>query len=174
VREALQALRADDMVRALPRRGFVVAPLDRGDVADLFAVQAHLTGELAARAAVALDADGLAVLRARAAEVDALIGDAPGEDLALAEHRFHAALNRAGGARKLAWLVGRAAHYLPPRFYTDREAWRTATVDAHRRLLAALAAGDADTARTAMEGHVLDGRDLLVAHLEAVGFWDGT
>src|SRR5918998_1055935 len=45
VREALQALRADDMVRALPRRGFVVAPLDRGDVVDLFAVQAHLTGE---------------------------------------------------------------------------------------------------------------------------------
>jgi DNA-binding GntR family transcriptional regulator len=173
VREALQALRADDMVRALPRRGFVVAPLDRGDVADLFAVQAHLTGELAARAAGALDADGLAALRARAAEVDELIRAEP-EDLALAEaeHRFHAALNRAAGARKLAWLVGRAAHYLPPRFYTDRAAWRTATVDAHRRLLAALAAGDADTARTAMEGHVLDGRDLLVAHLEAVGFWD--
>lgn len=187
VREALQALRADDMVRALPRRGFVVAPLDRGDVVDLFAVQAHLTGELAARAAVALDADGLAVLRDLAAEVDALIAAAAdaegsssaplrlaGDDLALAEaeHRFHAALNRAGGARKLAWLVGRAAHYLPPRFYTDREAWRTATVDAHRRLLAALAAGDADTARAAMGGHVLDGRDLLVAHLEAVGFWD--
>lgn len=176
VREALQALRADDMVRALPRRGFVVAPLDRGDVADLFAVQAHLTGELAARAAVALDADGFAVLRDLAAEVDALIAAPPGEDLTLAEaeHRFHAALNRAGGARKLAWLVGRAAHYLPPRFYTDREAWRTATVDAHRRLLAALAAGDAETARAAMEGHVLDGRDLLVAHLEAVGFWDET
>ncbi|CAA9213970.1 MAG: Transcriptional regulator, GntR family [uncultured Actinomycetospora sp.] len=176
VREALQALRADDLVRALARRGFVVAPLDRGDVVDLFAVQAHLTGELTARAAVALDADGLAVLRDLAARVDALIAAAPGEDLALAEaeHRFHAALNRAGGARKLAWLVGRAAHYLPPRFYTDREAWRTATVDAHRRLLAALAAGDAGTARAAMEGHVLDGRDLLVAHLEAVGFWDDT
>lgn len=176
VREALQALRADDMVRALPRRGFVVAPLDRGDVVDLFAVQAHLTGELAARAAVALDAEGLAVLRDLAAEVDALIAAPPGRDLALAEaeHRFHATLNRAGGARKLAWLVGRAAHYLPPRFYTDREAWRTATVDAHRRLLAALAAGDADTARAAMGGHVLDGRDLLVAHLEAVGFWDET
>ncbi|HSK59587.1 MAG TPA: GntR family transcriptional regulator [Actinomycetospora sp.] len=174
VREALQALRADDMVRALPRRGFVVAPLDRGDVADLFAVQAHLTGELAARAAVALDADGLAVLRDLGADVEALIEAPPGDDLALAEaeHRFHAALNRAGGARKLAWLVGRAAHYLPPRFYTDREAWRAATMEAHRRLLAALVAGDADTARTAMEGHVLDGRDLLVAHLEAVGFWD--
>ena len=43
---------------------------------------------------------------------------------------------------------------------------------AHRTLLDALAAGDPDTARAAMEGHVLDGRDLLVAHLEAVGFWD--
>lgn len=175
VREALQALRADDMVRALPRRGFVVAPLERGDVVDLFAVQAQLTGELAARAASALDADGLADLRARAAEVDALIeAGSAGEDLALAEaeHRFHAALNRAAGARKLAWLVGRAAHYLPPRFYTDRRAWRSATVTAHRTLLDALASGEADTARAAMEGHVLDGRDLLVAHLEAVGFWD--
>jgi DNA-binding GntR family transcriptional regulator len=172
VREALQALRADDMVRALPRRGFVVAPLDRGDVADLFAVQARLTGELAARAAVSLDADGLDVVRARAAEVDALIGAGESRGLAEAEHRFHATLNRAAGARKLAWLVGRAAHYLPPRFYTDREAWRTATVAAHRTLLDALASGDADTARAAMEGHVLDGRDLLVAHLEAVGFWD--
>ncbi|HYH30019.1 MAG TPA: FCD domain-containing protein [Pseudonocardia sp.] len=162
-------------------RGIVVASLERGDVVDLFAVQAHLTGELAARAAGALDADGLAALRARAAEVDELIaaGDRAGRDprdlvLAEAEHRFHAALNRAAGARKLAWLVGRAAHYLPPRFYTDRQAWRVATVEAHRRLLAALAAGDADTARAAMEGHVLDGRDLLVAHLEAVGFWDET
>ncbi|GLZ45425.1 GntR family transcriptional regulator [Actinomycetospora sp. NBRC 106375] len=176
VREALQALRADDMVRALPRRGFVVAPLDRDDVVDLFAVQAQLTGELAARAASVLDADGVAGLRALADEVDAIIeGGEPG-DLALAEaeHRFHAALNRAAGARKLAWLVGRAAHYLPPRFYTDRQAWRTATVAAHRDLLDALASGDADTARAAMEGHVLDGRDLLVAHLEAVGFWDET
>lgn len=173
VREALQALRADDMVRALPRRGFVVAPLDRGDVADLFAVQGRLTGELAARAATALDAAGLAELREKAAEVDALIAGEPGDlQLAEAERRFHAALNRAAGARKLAWLVGRAAHYLPPRFYTDRRAWRTATVAAHRTLLDALASGDADTARVAMEGHVLDGRDLLVAHLEAVGFWD--
>lgn len=172
VREALQALRADDMVRALPRRGFVVAPLERGDVADLFAVQARMTGELAARAAASLDAAGLATLREKAAQVDALIADGAPGDLAEAERRFHATLNRAAGARKLAWLVGRAAHYLPPRFYTDREAWRTATVAAHRTLLDALASGDADTARAAMEGHVLDGRDLLVAHLEAVGFWD--
>jgi DNA-binding GntR family transcriptional regulator len=174
VREALQALRADDMVRALPRRGFVVAPLDRDDVVDLFAVQAQLTGELAARAAAVLDADGLAALQERAAEVDGLIGSGASDDLAVAEGRFHAALNRAAGARKLAWLVGRAAHYLPPRFYTDRHAWRTATVAAHRTLLDALASGDADTARAAMEAHVLDGRDLLVAHLEAVGFFDGS
>lgn len=177
VREALQALRADDMVRALPRRGFVVAPLERGDVVDLFAVQARLTGELAARAAGSMSAETLATVRARAAEVDALIADgAHGAhgDLAEAEHRFHATLNRAAGARKLAWLVGRAAHYLPPRFYTDRRAWRTATVAAHRTLLDALASGDAERARAAMEGHVLDGRDLLVAHLEAVGFWDET
>ena len=43
VREALQSLRAEDMVHAVPRRGFVVAELTRDDVADLFEVQADLT-----------------------------------------------------------------------------------------------------------------------------------
>ena len=36
----------------------------------------------------------------------------------------------------------------------------------------AVAGSSAGTARAAMEGHVLDGRDLLLAHLEAVGLWD--
>src|SRR5664279_1472908 len=50
VREALLLLRGEDIVRLLPRRGCVGAPLSRVDVEDLFDVQARLAGELAARA----------------------------------------------------------------------------------------------------------------------------
>jgi DNA-binding GntR family transcriptional regulator len=41
----------------------------------------------------------------------------------------------------------------------------------HVELLDALTAGDADAARDAMARHVLDGRDLLLAHLDAIGFF---
>lgn len=180
VREALQSLRADDLVRALPRRGYVVAPLARDDVVDLFDVQAHLTGELAARAARALDDARLTGLRERDAEVSRLVAacdaaDGSGSELtsalAAAEHEFHVEVHRCAGARKLAWLSGCAAHYLPPHFYTSSTAWRAATLRSHVALLDALAAHDADTARAAMERHVLDGRDLLLAHLDALDLW---
>ncbi|MDT7745324.1 MAG: hypothetical protein QOE59_4402 [Actinomycetota bacterium] len=178
VREALQSLRADDMVRALPRRGYVVAPMDLRDLADLFGAQAHLTGELAARAAAAAALEDLVTLREHEAEVGRLVaaceaavgtgGDTEEVGLALAhaEHDFHAAVNRVAGSRKLAWLAGCAERYLPPRFYTASAAWRSATRRSHVALLDACAAGDAERARDAMARHVLDGRDLLLAHLE--------
>ena len=88
-----------------------------------------------------------------------------------AEHDFHAAVNRAAASRKLAWLAGCAERYLPPRFYTASAAWRTAMRRSHAELLDALTTGDADAARDAMARHVLDGRDLLLAHLDAIGFF---
>ena len=171
VREALQSLRAEDMVRLAPRRGYVVAPLSRADIVDLFAVQAHLTGELAARAAARLGAADVAGLRDLAQRVDDELAGSDPDALVDAEHAFHAAVNRAADSRKIAWLVGRAAHYLPPRFYATHPEWAAATPGAHAALLDALGAGDPDAAREAMDRHVADGRDLLLAHLDRTGMW---
>ena len=41
----------------------------------------------------------------------------------------------------------------------------------YRALLDAVTTGDAEWARAAMTTHVLDGRDLLLAHLDTVGLW---
>lgn len=190
VREALQLLRADDMVKAQARRGFVVAPLERGDVVDLFTVEAELTGELAARAAEQADEADLAHLRLLARRVDDEIdiaaarrADGAGEDAALAratasdalveaEREFHVAVNRLARSRKLAWLADRTANYVPRTFYTRSDAWRAAATRSHEALLRALESGDAPGARTAMSGHVSDGRDLLLAHLDAAGLWE--
>lgn len=178
VREALQSLRAEDMVHAVPRRGFVVAELTRDDVADLFEVQADLTGTLAARAAERLgpaDLDGLRVLADRVAELAGSTREdndpAELDPLVSAEHRLHAEVNRVAASRKLAWLVGRSAHYLPAHFYTGSPAWRAGALRSHTELLDALGAADPDAARSAMRRHVLDGRDLLLAHLDAIGMW---
>jgi DNA-binding GntR family transcriptional regulator len=155
----------------------------RGDVGDLFAAQAHLTGELAARAAVAAGPPEEAALREHDAEVARLVaacdaddgvvgGPDDGLELAHAEHAFHAAVNRVASSRKLAWLAGCAERYLPPRFYTASAAWRAAMRRSHAELLDAVAAGDGDRARDAMSRHVLDGRDLLLAHLDSKGFFE--
>ena len=57
VREALLMLRAEDVVELQPRRGYVVAPLSRQDVIDVFALQGDIAGELAARVAAIVTTD---------------------------------------------------------------------------------------------------------------------
>ena len=51
VREALFNLRAEGLLVQQPRRGFMVLPVTGRDIADVSEVQAHIGGELAARAA---------------------------------------------------------------------------------------------------------------------------
>ena len=52
VREALFELRSEGLLAQQPRRGFVVLPVTERDLADVANLQAHVGGELAARAAV--------------------------------------------------------------------------------------------------------------------------
>src|SRR5258707_15545389 len=47
VREALRTLRGEGMVRLEPHRGHVVSPLTRGDIEDIFWLQAVIAGQLA-------------------------------------------------------------------------------------------------------------------------------
>ena len=62
VREALFELRGEGLLDQLPRRGFVVLPFTDRDITDVSNLQAHVGGELAARAAVNIDDAALAEL----------------------------------------------------------------------------------------------------------------
>jgi DNA-binding GntR family transcriptional regulator len=169
VREALMLLRGEDMVRQLPRRGYVVAPLSRVDVEDLFAVQAKLAAELARRATGRLDTDALAGL----SQLNRSIAD-KGTDAAQLEqfeYEFHRRINTAAESPKLASLLRNASQYLPQRFYSSDPAWRERAARDHGSLLAALRSGDAEAAAAAIQAHVLDGADRLIAHLESISFW---
>ena len=59
VREALFELRSEGLLAQQPRRGFVVLPVTERDLADVANLQAHVGGELAARAAANIDDDQL-------------------------------------------------------------------------------------------------------------------
>ena len=171
VREALLLLRGEDVVRLIPRRGFVVAPLTRVDVEDLFQLQSHLAGQLAARAAARMDAEALADLRRLNAQLEAAVEQQASDQIEALEYQFHRAINVAADSRKLAYVLRSATQYLPRRFFTADAHWRRAVHDDHAKVLDALAARDPDAVRAAMEAHILDGSTRLVAHLDEIGFW---
>jgi DNA-binding GntR family transcriptional regulator len=171
VREALLTLRGFDMVELQPRRGYVVAPLSRQDIVDVFGVQADIAGELAARGATRAATDDLTELTAVQKALTKAAQRRRVAELERLEFEFHRALNRIAAARKLSWLLHAATRYTPARFLSSDPAWRAGMLADHDTLLAALVAGDPDAARAAMARHFTDGADRLVKHLDELGIW---
>lgn len=172
VREGLLALRGEGFVQLAPRRGFVVAPLRRQDVEDLYFVQAELAGELAARAATRITADDLDEIDQLQKRLEDLAGSDRASELEEVNYQFHRAINLAADAAKLAWFLSTAVRYAPRLFYGTIHGWQEASVDDHRAVIEALRTGSSRGAKAAMRAHILHAGQLLVAHLEKTHLWD--
>ncbi|XVU29278.1 GntR family transcriptional regulator [Actinoplanes sp. CA-054009] len=168
VREALLTLRGEDMVELQPRKGYVVAPLERQDVLDLFQLQGDIAGELAARVATRITEAGLDQLTLANRKLTRSRRTA---DIERLEYEFHRTVNRMAEARKLSWFLHTATRYTPARFYAADTGWRAGMRTDHDELLAAFESRDADKARTVMTRHFTDGAERLVTHLEKRGVW---
>ena len=171
VREALLTLRGDGMVRLEPRRGYVVLPLSRQDIADIYWLQATMAKELAASAVERLTDEQIDEL---ALANDALAGavlDGDPAAISAAEFAFHRLFNRAAGRVKLSWFLLHVARYMPPLIYVTDRAWGHAAVDNHRRLIDALRRRDRQTLLRVVEEEFADGATRLMEQLEASGIW---
>jgi DNA-binding GntR family transcriptional regulator len=168
VREALLHLRGEDMVELEPRRGYVVAPMSRQDVRDVFQLQGDIAGELAARVAARITDAQLESLTLMNRTLARTRG---ASDIESREFDFHRAVNRIAEARKLSWFLHTATRYTPARFYSADPGWLAGMRADHEALLAAFAAHEPEAARTAMTRHFTNGADRLVKHLDGLGFW---
>lgn len=171
VREALKSLRSEGFVVLEPRRGFVVAPLSKRDVQDLFWVQAGIAAELAARATPRIGPEGLGRLDALHRELERADAARRPDLMEEHNHRFHREINLAADSAKLTWSLGTAARYVPRGPYGRLPHWPGVAMRDHERILAALRDGDAGTVAERMRDHVVRVGELLVAHLERRGMW---
>lgn len=169
VREALFALRAEGLITQQPRRGFVVLPVTDRDVTDVANVQAHVGGELAARAARNITDHQLRELKQIQAELeDAYAGDDTEKTVRL-NHQFHRAINVAAASPKLAQLMSQITRYAPESVFPAIQGWPEQSMKDHRRILSALEKRDEAAARAAMSGHLAAGAIPLIDHLIARG-----
>jgi DNA-binding GntR family transcriptional regulator len=171
VREALRTLRGEGMVALEPHRGHVVVPLSRGDVADIFWLQAIIAKELAATAAEKIteaEIDELERLNEALAEA---VERHELDQITSAEFAFHRAFNRSTGRIKLAWFLLHVARYLPGHLYAGNPQWGVSAVAGHREMIAALRRGDVDTVVSLTGGEFTDGAQRLIALLDETKLW---
>lgn len=171
VREALRTLRGEGMVQLEPHRGHVVSAFTRGDIDDIFWLQAVIAGQLARSAAERITDDEIDELERLADSVVEAIEFQGPDEVADAEFAFHRAFNRASGRIKLSWFLLHAAKYLPPHIYTTDAQWGRHTVANRRELIAALRRRDVDSVVRLTDDQFTDGAQRLTARLDELGLW---
>jgi DNA-binding GntR family transcriptional regulator len=168
VREALMSLSGEGLVELRPGRGFRVVEMSRQDFIDIYDTQAHLAGELAARATSRLTDEDLARLHAMQDAIVAAVerGDAAAERI---EWELHALVNRLAKAEKLRWLLRLTVQYAPFRAWFAVPGWSAAAPQDHLPILRGMGLRNPRTARDAMTAHIRNVGDLLADHLTARG-----
>jgi DNA-binding GntR family transcriptional regulator len=169
VREALFVLSAEGLLSQQPRRGFVVVAVTGRDLTDVANVQAHIGGELAARAAVNITDEQLGELEKIQTELEEAYASDDVDSAVRLNHEFHKAINVAADSPKLAQLMSQITRYATESVFPTIAGWPDQSTEHHRKLLAALESRDESLARTAMSEHLAAGAAPLIDHLTQRG-----
>jgi DNA-binding GntR family transcriptional regulator len=167
VREALRVLEQEGQLTYLPRRGYFVTRLRIEDLEEIYALRALLEERAARHALPHLDDEALERARdaARACLDAAQAGDVAAE--LAANRRFHFGLLEAPGqphALRVIRLLWDSTEAYRAMYYNSPEE-RHAAVDAHDRILDAVADGDADRLVAELDAHRGRALDVLRAIL---------
>ena len=170
VREALKVLQSEGLVDAAPNRSATVRAYEPGDLEDIYQLRALLEGYAARRAAGRLSDEKLLALRA---SCDRFAAMSPADDLREVVREnfvFHNTILEAAGSTRLSGMVRQVVElplvYKSYVWYSPEQA--RISQHYHRQITRALERRDAERAELVMKEHVLEARDVLIAHVEEV------
>lgn len=174
VRAALARLSQEGLVRAVPRHGYVIAPITLKNVQDMFELRLMIEPMIARMAIGRID---VANLR----KVNVAPGASKGEEAELtflkANRDFHLAIAEASGNQRvfgiMAQLLDDMARLLHLGLFSSD--WRAGSMGAahegqatqHEDLVRALDEGDADAAESAARFHIEESRELVMKALNS-------
>lgn len=167
VQQALTLLRKEGVLTDAPGRGLQVAPLDLDHVRHMYEVRAVIEGlafrQAAERHAPEAGARGAALIRAGRQAVNRRSF----RDMIAADMAFHDFIYALSGnplvapAMQTHWTqTQRVMGEVLMRDDKPRDIW-----DQHEALLAAVAAGDGDTAERLARRHILDAAEFMIERL---------
>jgi DNA-binding GntR family transcriptional regulator len=165
----LFGLQTEGLLTQQPRRGFLVLPVTRRDIDDVAGVQAHIGGQLAARAAGEITDSQLAELERIQQQLEVAYAQGDHEAAVRYNHEFHRGINRVAESPKLAQLMSQITRYALESVYPTVEGWPEQSTHDHRRVLAALKERDAELACAAMAEHLCAASKPLIEHLARLG-----
>lgn len=175
IREALRRLEAEGLVQSQPNRSAQVRPIRIADIHDTYELRARLESygaELAAQRALPADLDAIsagieafsvAMAQVEPADVDSV------QAVHEANATIHGAIVAAAHHRQLGSLLARTVD-VPLVFQSFRKFDPDELARSHlfhQLIFAAIEAKEPDRARRLMLEHIFQGRDVLLAHVEA-------
>ena len=174
-REALLRLVSEGLIQVIPRHGYAVAPITLRDVRELFELRLVIEPAAVERAVGHFDAAQHTQLKKLSEVGYRAAGRESVRRYLRANTELHTRIARLSGNRRIADLVAsilleseRLINFILP---THPQSDQTA--DEHRRLLEAMAEGDATQARRIAEGHIRATRQMVVESLLSDGHFEG-
>jgi DNA-binding GntR family transcriptional regulator len=187
VREALRKLQAKNLVVVVPNKGATVRLLSRRELLDIYDLRAELEGYSCELATARISDRCITELDLAQGELEAavsLLDPAPADDthtavtqlrMKRANDWFHTTIHQTADNAPLLQVIKDLGDRCP-KDYISRALRaspevRDLNIEEHRRIRAAIGAGDGRAARLAMRGHIMHARTVIAAYLDEQGFW---
>ena len=165
VREAIRKLEQEGYVIMLPRRGTYVSDVSVKDVKEIFEIRSALESLAAELVTLRIEPDELDKLRTLLTEIEGQIERKDSMDKIVAtDVKFHGLLYQVSRNERLVAIISNLKEQLA-RFRTLSMSYPgrlQETLQEHRAMVEAIAAGDVDAARDAAERHMEQAEETLL------------
>jgi DNA-binding GntR family transcriptional regulator len=159
LREAMQHLVSEGLLRSERHRGLFVIDLEPGDVYDIYAARSAIERAAMLRALRGGERDRIAdVLEQTVAEMATAASEDDPSALSTADLKFHEALINASGSKRLVRMARTLLIETRMCLTALQSTYQRVEerVDEHTKLIQALRDGDEDTALTLLDAHMED------------------
>ena len=164
VREAIRKLEQEGYVIMMPRRGTYVSSVSVNDIKEIFEIRSALESLSTGLAARRIEPDELEKLRALLVEIEGHIQNRDMNKIVETDIEFHGLLYQVSRNERLVAIISNLKEQLA-RFRTLSMSYPgrlQETLEEHRAMVEAIAAGDADAARDAAERHMEQAEETLL------------